>query len=144
MQNPELILKTGEICHGVFQASLMKDVAVRQYRAGSNSVSIPLGAGMRYRVGAVRGHTVVVGTETVPADAGNLYVTSTRCLFSGRAKTLEFRHDRLVNLEQYRDGLRLAVSNRQAPSLFRLAKGGSPAVAAALISACVRPSRNST
>ena len=136
--HPQIILKSGEVCRATFPASLMKDVAIRQYRGASSSVSIPLGAGMRYRVGGVRRRTVIVGTETVVGDTGSLSITSNRCVFTGRAKTLEFRHDRLVNLEQFQDGLRLSVSNRQTPSLFRLSQGTSPAVAAALISACVR------
>jgi hypothetical protein len=137
VESAQLILKQGEVCHATFPASLMKDVAVRQYRAATSSVSIPLGGGVRYRVGGVRGRSVVVGTETIVADSGILAITSNRSLFSGRAKTLEFRHDRLVNLEEYRDGLRLAVSNRQTSSLFTMPKGASPSVAAALISACV-------
>jgi hypothetical protein len=61
-------------------------------------------------------------------------VTSQRVLFTGRAKTLEFRNDKMVGLEQFKDGLRLSVSNRQTASLFKLQ---SPSIAAALISASV-------
>jgi hypothetical protein len=91
--------------------------------------------GIRYRVGGVRGRSVVIGSELVTADSGELVVTSHRTVFTGQAKTLEFRNDKLVGMEQYTDGLRLNVSNRQTASLFKLPSG--PSIAAALISASV-------
>ena len=101
---------------------------------GTSSVSVPLGAGIRYRVGGVRGRSVVVGSELIVQDAGGLHVTNQRVVFTGTAKTLEFRNDRMVGLEQFNDGLRLSVSNRQTASLFKLA---TPSIAAALITASV-------
>ena len=62
-------------------------------------------------------------------------MTSQRAVFTGQAKTLEFRNDKLVGMQQYTDGLRLNVSNRQAASLFKIPTG--PSIAAALITASV-------
>jgi len=62
-------------------------------------------------------------------------VTSSRTVFVGQKKTLEFRKDKLVGLEQFTDGIRLNVSNRQTASLFTMPAGQSPSIAAALISA---------
>jgi Protein of unknown function (DUF2510) len=135
LPNPGIMLKRGEEAYGAFDASLMKEVAIRQYQAGTSSVSVPLGGGIRYRVGGVRGRSVVIGSELVAADTGVLVVTSQRSVFTGQAKTLEFRNDKLVGMEQYTDGLRLNVSNRQAASLFKFPTG--PSIAAALISASV-------
>jgi hypothetical protein len=134
LENPGVMLKRGEDAYASFSASLMKEQAVREFRGGSRSVSVPLGGGVRYRVGGFRGRSVVVGSEVVVQDAGGLFITSQRVLFTGRTKTLEFRNDRMVGLEQYADGLRLSVSNRQTASLFKL---GSPSIAAALIAASV-------
>jgi len=134
LEDPSIMLKKGEAAYGSFAASLMKEQAVRQYRAGTSSVSVPLGAGVRYRVGGMRGRSVVVGTEMIAQDSGVLTVTNQRTVFTGQAKTLEFRHDRMVGLEQFTDGLRMNVSNRQAASLFRMQ---TPSIAAALISAAV-------
>ncbi|MGO4257931.1 DUF2510 domain-containing protein [Marmoricola sp. RAF53] len=134
VSNAGIMLKKDEVAYGSFSASLMKEQAVRQFRAGTQSVSIPLGGGVRYRVGGVRGRSVVVGSELIVQDSGLLYVTSQRSVFTGQAKTLEFRHDRLVNLEQYNDGIRLNVSNRQTASLFRMQR---PSIAAAMITAAV-------
>lgn len=138
LDSPGMILKPGEVAYASFAASLMKEQAVRQFRAGTSSVSVPLGGGIRYRVGGIRGRSVVVGSEIVVQDTGELFITSQRALYTGQARTLEFRNDRLVGLEQYTDGLRLNVSNRQTASLFRMK---SPSIAAALISASVAHNR---
>jgi hypothetical protein len=132
-----IMLKRDEIPYASFGCSLMKEVALREFRAGTSSVSIPLGAGVRYRVGGVRGRSVVVGTQLVAEDVGVLTVTSTRSVFAGQKKTLEFRHDKLVGMEQYVDGLRLNVSNRQAASLLKTHPGESASIAAAVITAAV-------
>jgi hypothetical protein len=126
------VLRNGEVAHGEFSAALMKEVVRREFRGGSHGVSIPIGFGVRYRTGSVRGKSVVVGTDLVAADAGTLVITNSRAIFVGSKKTLEFRFDRLVGVEQFSDGLRLNVSNRQAASLFRIS--GSAGIAAALIS----------
>jgi uncharacterized protein DUF2510 len=131
----ELLLKRGEVANAVFApVSLMKERAVRQYRGGSSGVSIPIGFGVRYRTSSSRGRSVVVGTELVEEDRGQLTITSVRSVFVGARKTLEFRHDKLVGLEQFRDGLRLNVSNRQTASLLKMPRTTSPSIAAALIS----------
>ncbi len=54
---------------------------------------------------------------------GILAITSERVLFVGQRKTTEFKHTKLVGLEVFTDGVRLSVSNRQTPSLFKLANG---------------------
>lgn len=133
VSNPPILTKRGEQVHGVFRADLMKEVSVREFHGGTSGVSIPLGTGVRYRVGAVRGRSEVVGSDLVAQDSGILAVTSTRTVFSGLRKTLEFRHDRLVDLQQYADGLRFNISGRQTASLFRFVRGSSPSLAAALV-----------
>ena len=135
VDKPPILTRRGEQVHGVFRADLLHEVAVREFHGGSSGVSVPLGMGVRYRVGAFRGHGEVVGSQLVAGDSGVLAVTSTRTVFSGQHKTLELRHDRLVELQQYVDGLRFNVSGRQTASLFRFAPGSSPSVAAALVTA---------
>lgn len=129
-----MLLRRGEVAHGTFEVDLMKEVVQREFRGGSSGVSIPLGHGVRFRTGAMRGRSVVVGTSLQTADHGTLTVTSSRAVFSGMRKTLEFRFDKLVDVQQFDDGLRLGVTNRQAASLFRFSSGSSPMIAAALVS----------
>lgn len=127
-----MLLKRGEIAHAEFDVELMKEQAIREFQGGSSGVSVPLGGGVRYRVGAVRGRSVVVGTQLVVEDVGTLTVTSQRAVFAGSKKSLEFRYDKLVGLEAFSDGLRMNVTNRQRASLFRVTR--FPGVLAALIS----------
>jgi len=136
VRNPGIVMRQGEIAHGTFGVALMKEATVREWRGRSSGVSVPIGFGMRYRVGRTRGRSVVVGTELVAADSGLFVVTSTRSLFAGSKKTLEFRHDRLVGLQQFTDGVQINVSNRQAASLLKFAKGSSSSIAVALMSHC--------
>src|SRR5262245_32474071 len=50
---PRILAKRGEIVHYECSASLMREVAVRQYQGGYSGFSIPIGkTGVRYRVGA--------------------------------------------------------------------------------------------
>jgi hypothetical protein len=135
-----LLLKPGETPYGSFGVSLMKEVTIREFRGSSAGDSIPLGGGVRYRTGTMRARSVVVGTQLVAEDAGMLVVTSTRAVFLGQKKTLEFRNDKLVQAQQYTDGLRLSVSNRRAASLFKFNPGDSPTIAAALITHAVSSS----
>ena len=134
--NPLAVLRRDEVAHGAFAVTLMKEVAVRQWQGGSSGVSVPIGFGMRYRTSTSRGRSVVVGSQLIVASTGTLTVTSTRTLFTGSTKTLEFRHDKLVGMEEFTDGLRLNVSNRQTASLFIFTSGSVPSIAAAMISYC--------
>jgi hypothetical protein len=134
LDHAPILTKAGEVAYGWFSVALMKEVVKREFRGGTAGVSIPIGGGMRFRTGAVRGRSVVVGSDLVAQDQGPLVITSTRTVFTGAKKTLEFRHDKLVGIQQYTDGLRLNVSNRQTASLFKFGKGQSPTLASALIS----------
>jgi hypothetical protein len=129
-----LMTQPGETAYATFTVALMKEVVDREMRGGSAGVSVRIAKGVTYRAGQVRAHSVVVGTHLEAQDSGHLVVTDRRAVFMGTKKTLEFRRDRLVGLSQYADGLRLSVSNRQTASLFRFARGSSPAIAAALLS----------
>lgn len=129
-----IMLKAGEVGRATFDVALMKEVPVREMRGGSHGVSIRVARGVSYRVGQARARSVVVGTQMQVQDVGVLTVTNQRAMFTGEKRTLEFRYDKLVGMEQFTDGLRLNVSNRQLASLFRFTARSSPAIADALIS----------
>jgi Protein of unknown function (DUF2510) len=90
-----IVTKPGEIVHAAMTVDLMKEVAIREMRGGCSGVSIRVMKGVSYRVGQVRAHSVVVGTQLQVQDTGTLAITSNRAVFIGRQKTLEFRYDRL-------------------------------------------------
>jgi hypothetical protein len=98
--------------------NLLKEVADRQFRGGSQGVSIPLGGGVRYRAGAVRGHMVTIGHHWETADTGQLTVTDMRVVYHGGRKTLEFPFAKLATLNVYSDAIDLGVTSRQSTSSF--------------------------
>lgn len=123
MNGSTLLTKKGELVHIEFPAALMKEVTVREFRGASSGFSFPIVKGVRYRVGGVRGRSVVVGTELQVSDEGMLAVTSTRTVFMGSRKTLEMPHTKLLSMTVFTDGLRLHLSNRQNAPLFQLENG---------------------
>lgn len=135
--SPHLIVRKGEIVHFETTASLMKEVAVRQYQGGSSGFSIPLGkTGVRYRVAATRGHTVEIGTQLNVADSGLLAVTNKRVVYSGARKTVDIALAKLVNLDAFSDGLIFHVSNRVNAVIFKIAEGSD--VIAAIVNAAAQ------
>lgn len=124
VSSPHVLQKKGEVVHYECEASLMKEVAVRQYQGGYSGFSFPLGkTGIRYRVGATRGHSVEVGTTLNVADSGLLSVTNKRVLYAGSRKTIEMLYSKLANLTAYKDGLQFHLSNRVNAPLFKIAQG---------------------
>lgn len=114
-----LVQKKGEIVHLQVQATLLKDVTVRQSQGGYSGFSFPIGkTGIRYRVGGYRGHSVEVGTKRVPADDGFLVISSQRAVFIGNKKTIELPYAKLVSLTVFSDGVQFHVSNRQTAPVF--------------------------
>jgi hypothetical protein len=129
-QNTTLLLKTDETALLEVAVELLNEVTDRQFQGGSQGVSVPLGHGVRYRTGAVRGHAVTIGTHWATADTGLLTVTDQRIVYHGGRKTLEFLFTRLASLHVYSDAIDLGVTNRQSTSSFRT---GNPELIAGII-----------
>ena len=137
ISEPHLMTKKDEIVHLETEASLMKEVAVREWRGGSSGVSFRIAKGVSYRTGAIRGKSVVVGTELQVADSGILAVTSQRIAYLGN-KTIELSYAKLMNLDVFSDGVRVHVSNRQNAPLFKVDPGVGEVVAATVNAAMQR------
>ena len=127
LENAPVILKRGEVAHGVFAAQLLKEVAVREYRGGQAGFSFRLLRGMRYHVGGSRGQSVVVGSRIEVVDSGSLVVTSTRAVFVGTKRAIEFPYGKLIEVRAEADVILLAVSSRQASSVMSLGTGAAGA-----------------
>lgn len=114
-----IALHAGE--HAVWSgpASLVEPRRQRgHYQGGSSGVSIPVGGGMRVRVGQMRG-TYVPGPEVqTPIDDGSATITDRRVVFVGGKATREWAFAKLVAVESTHDGKTtlLPVSNRQKVS----------------------------
>jgi len=108
-----IIAKPGEVVYLESQSSLLKEVADRQWQAGSSGFSFRIAKGVRYRTGNTRGHMQQVGTKLVVRDSGVLSVTSTRVVFSGESASQEIPYSKIVNLTVFNDGLAVAVRKGQ-------------------------------
>ncbi len=146
IESPHLMTKGEEVVHLETIASLMKEVAIREYQGGYGGVSFRVAKGVRYSTGRTRGRSVVVGTEWQVADRGAFSVSSTRAVFLGNAKSIEFPYSKLMGMDVFSDGIRLRSSNRQTTPLFQLESGD---VVAATLNAAIQrfeeqPKRRST
>jgi hypothetical protein len=91
------------------------------YVGGSSGVSIPVVAGIRFRVGATKG-TIIPGEELqVDKDQGVVMLTTERLIFTGPTKTQEWNFDKLLQLSTNDDesDYFINVSNRQKTSGVR-------------------------
>lgn len=131
MKDPRLMLKRGEVAYLQVDASLLKEVIDREWQGRSSGYSFRVVKGVRYHVGATRGHQVVVGSHSEVADRGSLWVTSQRAAFIGARQTIDLPHSKLLQVQVYTDGIRFNVSNRKQPPLFKLTPGMGIVVAAA-------------
>jgi hypothetical protein len=123
VRSPHILPKKGEIVHLECAASLMKEVAIRQYQGGYSGFSFPIGkSGIRYRVGGSRGRSVQIGTELEVADSGILAITNKRAVYAGSRKTVEMPYSKLVNLTVFSDGIQFHLSNRVNAPLFIINK----------------------
>jgi hypothetical protein len=135
--SPHILPKQGEIVHYECQASLMKEVAIRQWQGGYSGFSFPIGkTGIRYRIGGTRGHSVEVGTKLNVADTGLISVTNKRVVYTGTRKTVDMPYSKLVNLTVYGDGLQFHLSNRVNAPLFKVP--GRTHIVAAIVNAAAQ------
>jgi len=119
ISSSRLMQEKGEIVHLEVQATLLKEVTIRQSQGGYSGFSFPSGkTGIRYRVGGYRGHSVEVGTKRVPADNGYLVISSQRAVFLGSKKTLDLPYSKLESLAVFSDGVQFHQSNRQTAPVF--------------------------
>jgi hypothetical protein len=88
------------------------------YQGGSTGFSVPLGhTGVRYRVGATRGHYVQGAPTPTAVDRGTAYVTNRRVVFLGASKTRECPFAKLLGLhhDQAEGETTFSISGRQTP-----------------------------
>jgi hypothetical protein len=133
-----IIPKAGEVVYMESHASLMKEVADRQWQGGSSGFSFRVAKGVRFRTGNTRGHMLQVGTKIIEKDTGLLSVTSSRLVFSGRTTTQESLHTKIENLTVFNDGLAVAV-RRGSDITTRLYSTGRAEMIAAIMNAAMQP-----
>jgi hypothetical protein len=123
IDSSSMILRRAEAMHAEFAAELLKEVTIRETRGGYGGFSFRVAKGVRFHAGQVRARSVVVGKGLVTDDLGVLAVSSTRSVFRGQKSTAEFRHDKLIDLGVFTDGIRFHVTNRKSAPLFKVESG---------------------
>ena len=111
----ELVLWTGQ---GIFHVA---GRTPSTYSGGSQGFSIPLVAGIRYRVGSFRG-TMIPGEEMqMDKDQGMVKLTNQRLIFAGPIATTEWAFSKILSTfsNPDRTDFIIGVSNRQKSSGLR-------------------------
>jgi hypothetical protein len=99
-----------------------------RYVGGSQGFSIPIVAGIRYRVSATKG-TLVPGEEMqIDKDQGFVKLTNQRLIFSGSVATTEWAFSKLLSAVRTEGGndYLLGVSNRKKNSGLRFTATDGP------------------
>lgn len=123
-----LLLANGETVFAVvLNTALIEDrKGAGHWEGRSSGVSVPLGHGVRYRVGKTRGHYVSGPARPSGIDEGTSYITSKRVIFKGARQTRECVYSKMIGYEHDDAGLTtFAVSNRQKAT--RIAYGADVA-----------------
>ena len=92
-----------------------------QYVGGSSGVSIPVGGGVRFKVGAQRGTIVPGAAMQMDKDQGVVMLTNERLVFVGPIKSQEWKFDKLLMLStnENESDYFISVSNRKTTSGVR-------------------------
>ena len=111
----ELVLWTG---HGVYHVA---GRTPSTFSGGSQGVSIPLVAGIRYRVGAFKGQMTPGVEMQMDKDQGMVKLTNQRLIFAGPIATTEWAFAKLLSSfsNPDRTDFIFGVSNRQKSSGLR-------------------------
>ena len=111
----ELVLWTG---HGVYHVA---GRTPSTFSGGSQGVSIPLVAGIRYRVGAFKGQMTPGVEMQMDKDQGMVKLTNQRLIFAGPIASTEWQFAKLLSSfsNPDRTDFIFGVSNRQKSSGLR-------------------------
>jgi hypothetical protein len=116
-----IMLHKDEIALCALPTGLSEDKTTRQRVGGYSGYSIPIGYGIRFRVGSYQGRTISQERLT-PVDQGTVIVTTQRIVFNGARRTLSVPLNKVLNTVVYRDGVDVRTENRAKREVFRCGK----------------------
>jgi len=120
----QVLLKRNEIVHFA-QAAKLKEMKVVKvgYQGGSHGVSFRIAKGVRYHVGASRGH-LVKDERYVFTTGGGMIITNQRVLLHpyGGNKPVSIDLKKVLSYNCYEDGLMIYKEGREKGFLFVLDK----------------------
>ena len=119
-QTADIVLHPGErVFYTVTGCALVDERrGPGHYQGASSGFSVPVGhTGVRYRVGANRGHYVQGAPVATAIDRGPVVVTDTRLVFLGAHQTRQCEFAKLIGVthDDQAGESTLSVSNRQTP-----------------------------
>lgn len=122
-----VVLKKGEVAHFADKAVLkeVKSVSLG-YKGGSHGVSLPIGGGIRYRVGAHRGH-IQREDRLVETSRGALIISNQRLFlqpFPGH-KPLSIPLNKILSYQCFENGIEVYKEGREKGYFLSIDKSGS-------------------
>ncbi len=130
-----LVLKPGEKAVWAGEGQLVEPRrGPGHYAGGSQGLSFQVAKGVRYRVGASRGHYVPGDEAQTVVDRGTVTVTAERVVFTGTTATREWDFAKLLDTESTEDRtlVLIHVSDRQKVSGIKTAPAFADAVGLAV------------
>ena len=95
----------------------------REFQGRSAGVSVRVARGVYFRTGGFKGRPVEY-EESIHVDTGLFGVTTKHLYFAGGRKSFRVRHDRIVSIEPYSDGVGIQRDTARAkPETFKLGDG---------------------
>jgi hypothetical protein len=122
-----VILKKGEVVHFADKAILkeIKSVSLG-YSGGSHGVSFPIGGGIRYRVGAHRGH-LKKEDQLLETSRGVLIISNQRLFLqpSPGHKPLSIPLNKILSYQCFRNGIEIYKDGREKGYFLSIEKNSS-------------------
>jgi hypothetical protein len=122
-----VILKKDEVVHFADNAVLkeVKSVSLG-YSGGSQGVSFPIGGGIRYRVGATRGH-IVREDRLLETSSGALLISNQRLFLhpSPGHKPLSIPLNKILSYQCFENGIEVYKEGREKGYFFSIDKSSS-------------------
>jgi hypothetical protein len=117
LQCASLVLQKDEVCHWEESAGLLIQRTKREYVGGSTGVSVPVGHGVRVRVGAFRA-VPIDKTIYESGGSGTLHITNQRICWTGQEQSIAIPYKKVISLAGFDEGFEVHTSNPKKPGIF--------------------------
>lgn len=118
------LLRDSEKTHHYSSAELFEERAVRTSQRAFGAVRVAKGV----YIGGSSGTSKLAYSELTKVDTGTLLLTNKRLIYNGNFKNLEFELKEVSSIEEYKDAVKIAASNRKNIEFFKVAESHKWAV----------------
>lgn len=112
-----LMLQGDEVCRWEEPARMYDQRS--QFIGTSQGISIPIGGGMRYHVGAFRG-APMNSSYMVDCGDGSLHLTNQRICFAGSQSSASIPWHSIINISGFTEGFSLHTSSTRKPTIIQV------------------------